>query len=89
MADRFTNTPGAGQVGPGTRLAAVTASDTVDIAEVTRGLIVATAGSYKLLLVDDTTEIATYLAAGIVHPFRVKRVFSTSAASTSGIVAVY
>jgi hypothetical protein len=33
--------------------------------------------------------VTTYLAAGIVHPLRVERVNSTSAASTSGIVTYY
>ena len=48
-----------------------------------------TAGNYTILLKDATDAVAMYLAAGIVHPLQVERVNSTSAASTSGIVAFY
>ena len=70
---------------------AVTTSDTVSISTgPCRGILVATAGSYTLLLTDDgTSAVAVYLAAGIVHPIRVRRVNTTGAASTVGIVAFY
>lgn len=75
---------------PGTKSAAVTTSDTVAIATgVSRGLIVTTAGNYSLVLQGDTSAVPMFLAAGVVHPLRVKRVNTTSAASTSGIVAIY
>lgn len=89
MADPFQNVPAANQVGPGTRLVSVTCSDTVDLTDIARGLVVKTAGDYPLLLDDDSASVTVYLAAGVVHPLRVKRVYSTGAASTSGVVAVY
>jgi hypothetical protein len=75
---------------PSGKCAAVTASDTVAIATgIGRGFLVATAGNYDILLADNSAVVTTYLAAGIVHPLRVERVNSTSAASTSGIVTFY
>lgn len=70
---------------------AVTASDTVDIATgPTRGILVKTAGDYVLILADDgTSQVTVNLAAGVVHPIRVKRVYSTGSASTSGIVGFW
>lgn len=73
-----------------TRAAAVTASDTVAIASgVTRGLSVKTAGDYTILLQGDSAAVTMNLAAGVVHPLNVKRVNSTGAAATTGIVAFY
>jgi hypothetical protein len=75
---------------PSGHCAAVTTSDTVAIATGEgRGLLVATAGNYTVLLADDSAAVVLYLAAGIIHPIRVTRVNSTSAASTSGIVTFY
>jgi hypothetical protein len=72
------------------RARAVTCSDTVEFPDgAAIGLLVKTAGDYTILLADDTTAIAMNLAAGVIHPIRAKRVNSTSAASTSGVVAFY
>ena len=72
------------------KAAAVTAHDSTAISTgVTRGLLVATAGNYTLLLADDTVAVAMYLAAGVVHPLCVTRVNATGAASANGIVAYY
>jgi hypothetical protein len=51
--------------------------------------LVATAGSYDILYENGAAVRTTYLAAGIWHPMRVERVNSTSAASTSGVLAGY
>jgi hypothetical protein len=75
---------------PSGKCAAVTAHDSTAISTgVGRGILVATAGNYDLLLADNSAVVTTYLAAGIVHPLRVERVNSTGAASTSGIVTYY
>lgn len=67
---------------------AVTVSDSTNfIATGTaRGLLVATSGNYKVTM-QDGSEPTLYLLAGVLHPLRCKRVWSTGAASTSGIVA--
>jgi hypothetical protein len=75
----------------------VTASDTVDFVtnsgNVSRGLLVATAGNYTLWMGGRNGSggqaITCYLAAGVIHPIRCKRVFATGAASTTGIVAFF
>lgn len=66
----------------------VTASDSTDFitSGTSRGLLVKTTGDYKVTMQDGSTP-TMYLAAGIWHPIRCTRVWSTGAASTSGIVA--
>ena len=89
MADSFLNTPPTAQVGPAEDAAAVTCSDTVDLPYSSRGLYVTTAGTYRLLMAKDAATTDIYLTAGICHPLRVKRVYSTGSVSTLGVVAVY
>lgn len=71
---------------------AITPSDSANFATTngnpSRGLLVKTTGDYKLTM-EDGSEVTMYLMAGVVHPIRCKRVWSTGAASTSGIVAFY
>lgn len=87
MANRHPNSQAERYV---RRVAAVTCSDSDEITDVTDALLVATAGNYTILLENGgDTAVQMYLAAGIWHPMRVKRVNSTSAASTSGVVAGY
>ncbi len=72
------------------KAAAVTTSDTVAIATgPTRWLSVKTAGDYTILLDGDTVEVTMNLAAGVLHPISAKRVNTTGAAATTGIVAYY
>lgn len=66
----------------------VTASDTIDFGGVSQGLNVATSGNYTLIM-EDGSQITLNLIGGVLHPIRCTRVFSTGAASTSGIVAVF
>ena len=89
MADSWLNVPPTAQMGPAEDAAAVTCSDTVDLTYSSRGLYVTTAGVYRLLLVKDASTVDIYLSAGICHPLRVRRVYSTGSISTSGVVAVY
>ena len=75
---------------PSHKCAAVTAHDSTAISTgVGRGLLVATAGNYDVLLDGNAAVVTLYLAAGIIHPICVERVNSTGAASTSGIVTFY
>lgn len=81
--------PGVEQVFGAVGAVAVTASDDTDFdlgGRVSRGLLVATTGNYKLTM-EDGSEPTLYLQAGILHPIRCKRVWSAGAASTTGIVA--
>lgn len=71
-----------------TRAAAVTCSDTVGFTP-SRGLSVKTAGDYTILYVGDTVAVTVNLAAGVIHKIAAKRVNSTGAASTTGVVAYY
>lgn len=70
------------------KAAAVTCSDTVGFAPC-RWLSVKTAGDYTVLYDGDTVAVAVNLAAGILHPMSVKRVNSSGAAATTGVVAHY
>lgn len=75
---------------PSIKCAAVTAHDATAISTgVGRGLLVATAGNYDVLLDGNAGVVTMYLAAGIIHPICVERVNSTGAASVSGIVTFY
>jgi hypothetical protein len=70
------------------RAAAVTCSDSVGFPPC-RGLSVTTAGSYTVLMQGDTVAVPMNLAAGIIHKIAAKRVNSTGAVSTAGVVAFY
>lgn len=69
--------------------AAVTPSNTVDLPDgVTRGLYVGVSGDVNVDMEDGDTVLFVGLAAGIVHPLRVKRVRVASTDAES-IVALY
>lgn len=87
--DRFAQQSGAALTGPGGGAVAVTPSDTVDLAGgVSRGVYVGVTGNAKIRLPDDTEVTFTGLAAGVIHPIRCKRVWSTGTTATS-ILAIY
>lgn len=74
---------------PATRAVAITPSDTVNLAEVSRGLYVGTAGNATILLGDDTSAVVfTGLAAGLVYPLQVKRV-NAGSLTAGNLVALY
>jgi hypothetical protein len=75
---------------PARNAAAITPSDTVDLTSPTRGLYVGVSGDVVAIMADDGTTSVTFtgLAAGVVHPLRVKRVKSTGTTATN-IVALY
>lgn len=66
----------------------ITPSDTEDLEEVTRGLFVGGIGDVKVDMAGVGTITFVGLAAGIVHPFQVKRVYATDTDATD-IVGVY
>jgi len=65
----------------------VTTSD-VTIIEATRGLYVGVSGDVRATMVDGGTVTFVGLAAGIVHPISVVRIFATSTDATN-IIALY
>jgi hypothetical protein len=74
---------------PAANAAAITPNNGADLAANTRGLYVGVSGDVKVDMVTGGTGITfVSLAAGIVHPLQVKRVYATGTTATS-IVAVY
>ena len=69
---------------------AITPNDSTDLTEPTRGICFAAAGDLKVDMLNGDTVTFTdgSLAAGAVHPLRVKKVYSTGTTAT-GIFGVY
>ena len=68
---------------------AITAHNTDDLAYVTRGLYVGVSGDVKVdMRGGESAVVFTGLAAGVIHPLRVKRVYDTDTDATN-IVGVY
>lgn len=80
------NSPGL--TAPHVRCALVTPADGSDLPFLTRGLSIAGAGAVRVTTAagDTVTIPSGALAAGVVHPLRVSRVWSTGTTAT-GIVA--
>lgn len=78
----------SGLIDPADRAVAVTPSDSADLTEVTRGLYVGASGDVKVDMANGDTVTFVAMAAGVVHPLRVRRVYSTGTDATD-IVAVY
>lgn len=75
--------------GPATSAVAVTPHDTNDLTTTTRGLYVGVTGDVKVDMADTGTAVVfTAMAAGVIHPLRVTRVYSTDTTATN-MVAVY
>lgn len=87
MADTFA-TFRAGLESPAENAAAVTPNDSTDLANTTRGVYVGVTGDLKVDTVGGNTVTFVSLAAGIIHPIRAKRVYSTGTTATS-ILGVY
>lgn len=87
--DRTSNSASKGwATAPATGAFAVTPADGSDLSYVTRGLYVGVSGDVKADMEDGTTVTFTAMAAGVVHPLRVKRVYSTGTTATN-ITGVY
>ena len=66
---------------------AVSPSDSVDLTDNTRGLYVGVSGDVKVNLELGATITLVGLAAGVIHPIKVRRVWATGTDATS-IVAL-
>lgn len=73
---------------PITNGAAVTPDDSNDLAYVTRGIYVGTAGNLKVTLLNGDAITFTSLAAGIIHPIRAKRIWTTGT-TAANILGLY
>ena len=73
---------------PASKAVAITPDDSEDIG-ITRGIYVAASGDLTVIMADDSEEVTfTDIAAGVVHPLRVKRVLDTGTDAT-GIIGLY
>lgn len=75
-----------GKMNPGEKFVAVTPHDTNELTYITRGILVAVAGTVKITSVAGD-EVTVTLAAGIIHPIRAKIIWSTGTSAT-GIVGI-
>lgn len=74
---------------PATKAAAVTPSDTDELAAVTRGIYVGTTGDLEVVMADDTAEVVfKAVPAGTLLPIRVKQVLDGNT-TADDIVALY
>ncbi|MFZ0547822.1 MAG: hypothetical protein WAM60_20420 [Candidatus Promineifilaceae bacterium] len=71
---------------PAAEAEAVTPSDSANI-DPTRGIYVGTSGDLRVMMLNGDIVTFSSLAAGIVHPLQVVRVYSTST-TASEIVAL-
>jgi hypothetical protein len=69
---------------PAGSAAAAAQSDTVDLPYVTRGIAIGAAGILKVNMLDGTTVTipSGTLAAGVIHPLRISRIFSSVTTAT-------
>jgi hypothetical protein len=77
-----------GQTFPAQSAAAITPNDSTALTQTTRGVYVGAAGNLKVDMADSSTVTFTGLAAGMVHPIAVKKVYATGTTAT-GIIGVY
>jgi hypothetical protein len=68
---------------PATGAFAVTPNDSADLPFAYRGVYVGGSGDLKVTLYDGDTVTFVSLAAGLVHPIRCVRVWSTGTTATS------
>ena len=66
----------------------VTPDDNTDLIRDTRGVYVGSSGDLRVDLVGEVTTVFSGLAAGIIHPIRVRKVYSTGTDAAS-ILGVY
>lgn len=86
MADKFSGLTES-LSSPPSDLIAVTPDDATDLAQVSRALNAATAGTIRVTTREGTTGSIT-VAAGIIIPIRVRRIWATGTTAT-GIVALF
>ncbi|RID91557.1 hypothetical protein D2N39_12715 [Gemmobacter lutimaris] len=87
MADAFLyNT--SGLESPASNAAAITPSDSVDLANVPRALYALTDGTVRVTMRGGGSPVTVQMIAGVPLPFRVTRVWATGTTAT-GIVGVW
>jgi len=86
MSDDFENHT-AGLTSPARNAAAITPSDTADLASATRALYVGQSGNVRLVTVAGQTVTFNNMLPGVVYPLRVARVLATGTTAT-GLVAL-
>lgn len=78
-----------GVTGPAVHAVAITPNNSTDLVTATRGVYVGVSGDLKVDMVGGETAITfTGLAAGVIHPLRVTRIYATGTTATN-IVSVY
>lgn len=70
---------------PASRLAAVTPSDSVDLAVTSRAINVAAAGNVRVTTSGGDT-VTVHIAAGIAFPVRAQRIWATGTTATGLVV---
>jgi len=78
----------AGLIDPGEVFVDITPSDANDLAAITRGIYVGTGGDLAVHDTEGTAVTFVGLAAGMVHPLRVRRVLNTGT-TADDIVGIY
>lgn len=74
---------------PAANAFAVTPHDTDELAFVTRGLYLGVSGDVAVVMANGNEVTFTNMAAGIIHPLRVKAVKDTGTDADLGIIGVY
>jgi hypothetical protein len=78
----------SGLIDPADSAFVITPSDTENLEQVTRGLYVGVAGDVRAVTAAGNTITFTALAAGIVHPLRIRQV-TASGTTAESILGVY
>lgn len=87
MSDSFASHQ-RGLESPGEHAFAVTPNDSADLAYVTRGVYVGGTGTLKVTMLGGEAVTFTGLAAGVIHPIRASRIWSTGTSATT-ILGIY
>lgn len=81
-------TPAPGLIVPARNAASITPDNDTDLSNTTRGVYVGTSGDLKVDMANGDTVTFVDLAAGVVHPLQVKRIYATGT-DADNIVGVY
>ena len=75
---------------PATGGFSIVPDDNTDLGVLPRAIMVAAGGDVGAILMDGSTVVLPGLAAGVVYPFRVRRVLGSAGGTTaSGIIGLY
>lgn len=72
----------------GNRLLAIPASNTANFSIIGANFHVNKTGYYNVLLSGDDTPVKLWLIAGMIYPYRIKRLFVTDTEHTDGLIGV-